>query len=87
MHFTGFLTNLSLAFFAFAGAVSALAVVSPRHFEWLARKSSRWVDSRRFVEVLDRRIEVDHYFLPHSRVFGLCMLASVSVLTYLCLAR
>jgi hypothetical protein len=81
------LRQVGLALLSLCGLFGLIALLSPRHFEVLARKSSRWIDSRRIVEVLDRRIDVDDYVLPHSRLLGALVLAAVSVLTFVCLGR
>ncbi|MBX3414437.1 MAG: hypothetical protein KF708_17255 [Pirellulales bacterium] len=74
---------IALGLLAFAGALGLLAVVSPRLFQKLAGQTDRWVDSSRALECLDRRVDIDAYILPRSRLLGVAVLASVAVLSYL----
>jgi hypothetical protein len=66
-----------------AGLAGLLAVVSPRTFQKLAGQSGRWVDSSRALECLDRKVDIDAYVLPRSRLLGVAVLVSVAVLAYL----
>ncbi len=62
--------------------VSLIAIVSPRRFAMLATRSGRWVDTNKIVEVFDKRIDIDQYVLPFSRLLGIAVLASLAVLSY-----
>jgi hypothetical protein len=64
------------------GLVGVIAVVSPSRFARLATRSGRWVDTNKIVAVLDKRVDIDHYILPFSRLLGVAVLASVAVLIY-----
>jgi hypothetical protein len=55
-------------------------LLSPRLFQRIAAKGSHWIDTQRLIERLDRRYDVDHYILPHSRILGALVVASVVVL-------
>ena len=79
------LAALSLAPLAWVGlgmlaAVGLLAVVSPSRFTALASRSNQWVDSDKYLRVLDKRIEIDQYVLPYSRWLGLAVLLAVGLL-------
>jgi len=74
---------IALALLAFAGLLGLLAVVSPRLFQKLAGQTDRWVDTNRALECLDRKVDIDAYVLPRSRLLGVAVLASVAVLSYL----
>lgn len=54
-----------------------VAVIRPPCFHALAWHGSTWVDSNRWVALLDRRIDVDAYVLPHARLFGCLLLAAM----------
>ena len=56
--------------------LGVLAVASPKRFKGLTKSSSHWVDTRKILEVLDRRVEIDHHVLRHSRILGVCLMAS-----------
>src|SRR3954469_14108400 len=67
---------------AMLGCIGVVAIVSPGRFAALATRSGRWVDTNKLVEVFDKRVDIDHYVLPFSRLLGVAVLASVAVLTY-----
>lgn len=69
------------------GAAGAVALASPRLFATLANNGSRWVDTQKLLQVLDKRIDLDAHVLPYSRVLGALVLASVAVLGWLLLVR
>ena len=55
-----------------------LAVLSPRWFAFLVKRSNTWVDSDGFFRRLDRRVEVDRCVLHNCRWFGVvCVAAAV----------
>jgi hypothetical protein len=66
----------------FSGLMGLLAVASPRLFTIVSSKNSGWVDSARFFDFLDRRIDIDQFALDRPRAFGTLVLASVAVLAY-----
>ena len=74
--------RMFVVFLALSTVLGLLALVSPRLFQSLATRGSRWFDSKKFVETLDRQINVDQYVMPHSRVLGALVLASVAVMTF-----
>jgi len=61
---------------AIMGLVGLLAILSPRHFAAVSQASSRWVDTRPFWEMLDKRVNVDQVALRYCRFFGLLVVAS-----------
>ncbi len=65
--------------FVLAGLI---AVVSPQVFGRVASNGSRWYDSSRILAAFDKRIDIDHYVLRHTRVFGFAVLISAVVLAY-----
>lgn len=69
-----------------SGILGLLAIVSPRCFVRTAAACSRWVDSERLLRVFDRRIDVDHWMLPHSRALGALVVLSVLLLGYFWIA-
>jgi hypothetical protein len=74
------------AFWALMGIFAAaglLAMVAPKRFAALTQRSSQWVDTEKILTALDRKIDVDQYVLPHSRLFGAFVLAGVAALAFL----
>jgi hypothetical protein len=61
-------------------AVGLLAVISPARFSALASRSGHWVDTEKYLRVLDKRIDVDQYVLPYSRWLGVAVLLAVCLL-------
>lgn len=59
-----------------------IAIVSPRRFASVSRGGGRWIDTSRLVEQMDRRIDLDHLAIRHSRLFGLAIVTAVAVLAY-----
>ena len=70
-----------------AGLLGAVALVSPRVFNQLATSASKWVDASQALAFLDRRVDIDAYFLPRSRILGVAVLTSVAVLTFFYIRR
>ncbi|HEY2882929.1 MAG TPA: hypothetical protein VGJ15_10855 [Pirellulales bacterium] len=68
---------------ALVGMLGFIALVSPSLFASLSRRSGQWVDTNKLAQVLDRRVDIDHYVLPFSRLLGAAVLASVAVLAYI----
>jgi len=65
------------------GCVGILAVVKPSLFAVVAQRSSHWVDSNKVLAQLDRRVDVDKYVLPYSRVLGVAVLIAVVLMARL----
>jgi hypothetical protein len=61
-------------------AVGLLAIISPSRFTALASRSGQWVDTEKYLRVLDKRIDVDQYVLPYSRWLGVAVLLAVVLL-------
>ena len=59
-----------------------LAVVSPMRFAALSDRSSRWVDTNKFLQKLEQPINVDKSVLRYSRVFGLTVIAAAGLLAW-----
>ena len=73
--------------FAIVGTIGLIALISPRLFFALAKRSSQWVDTDQALKSLDRRIDIDGYVLPYSRYLGLAVLAAVVILASVWLRR
>jgi hypothetical protein len=67
------------------GLIGVIAVFSPARFAKLATRSGRWVDTNKIVQVLDKRVDIDHYVLPFSRLLGVAVILSVGVLMFVLL--
>jgi hypothetical protein len=65
------------------GAVGLLALSSPSRFHKLCTRSDHWVDTDKLLEPLNRRIDLDQYILPFSRILGGAVLASAVLIGYL----
>ena len=87
MHAQHFANTAFAVFLVLSGILGILAMVSPKFFQALATRSTRWIDTERYLAVLDRRVDVDAYVLQHCRVLGALVMVSVSVLGYLWIAR
>jgi hypothetical protein len=67
------------------GFVGLIAIVSTARFAKLARGGGRWIDINKFVAILDKRVDIDHYVLPFSRLLGVAVILSVGVLVFVLL--
>jgi hypothetical protein len=67
------------------GFLGLLAVLSPTRFAHLANRSSRWVDTSRYLRRLDEPVNVDKHVLRYSRVFGLAVITAAALLTWVVL--
>lgn len=65
------------------GLVGFVALVSPTRFAAIATRGNTWVDSQKFLAVLDRKVDVDHLVLPFSRWLGLAVLTAAAFLATL----
>jgi len=65
---------------AISALLGLIAVISPRWFQILATQGSQWVDTNKLLACLDKRFDIDCYILPHSRLLGATVLASLAVL-------
>ena len=65
------------------GALGLLALFAPQRFAALTQHSSQWVDTEKILSSLDKKVDVDQYVLPHSRILGGLVLAGVATLAYL----
>ena len=72
----------SLILLGAAGIFGLVALVSPQSFKRMAEFGGRWLDSSKITAQLDRRIDVDRLVLPHSRMLGAAVLASVAILCF-----
>jgi hypothetical protein len=62
------------------GVIGLIALLSPKAFQRIAKFSGYWIDSNRILAWLDKPIDVDLLVLPHSRKFGVAVLAAVTIL-------
>ena len=63
--------------------VGVLALVRPTLLASANSKSSRWIDSQKLFEALDKQFHVDQFVLQHNRVFGvLSLLTAVGLLAF-----
>ncbi len=74
--------SLVWIFLGIVGSVGLLAILSPRRFSALAARGGHWVDTSKVLAQLDRRVDIDAYVLPFSRVLGVAMLAVVALTGY-----
>lgn len=74
--------RLFVVFLALSAVLGLIALLSPSAFRFVATRGARWFDSRKIVEVLDKQFDVDRYVLPHCRMLGTLVLASVAVMGY-----
>ena len=65
------------------GAAGLLAVISPRWFQRVACRSSCWIDTNKALAVFDKRVDIDSYVVPYSRLLGLAVLLAVITLAVL----
>ena len=64
--------------------VGLIALTSPRMLSLLVTNSNHWIDTSKFFAILDKRIDLDHYFVAHSRVAGTVILLTIAALGYFC---
>lgn len=65
---------------AVAGLPAVIALVNPGLFARLDSRGNRWIDSSKVLELLDKRIDVDHLLLPFSRLLGGAAVSSLLAL-------
>ena len=87
MHTLSFLNPYVLVFLLLFGLFGLVAVVSPRRFRAVSTWSSRWFDSSKGLAIFDKRFNVDDFVFRHSRITGVLVIISVSVLGYLWMLR
>ena len=73
---------LCISLMALSGLIGLIAVLSPKHFRFIATFSGRWVSTDRFLRWIDTRVDIDHWFLGHSRLFGAVLLVAIGVVAY-----
>lgn len=61
-------------------SVGLLAMASPQRFKQLAIRGSNWVDSNKYLAMLDKRVDIDQHVLPFSRVLGFAVFSSAIIL-------
>jgi hypothetical protein len=59
-----------------------LALFAPDAFALVATRGSKWVDTERVLQALDKPIDVDHHVLRYSRIFGVLVALSALWLGY-----
>jgi hypothetical protein len=62
--------------------IGLTAFFSPKQFAAISKASSQWVDTQRYWDVLDKRVDVDRVALRHSRLFGLVVVAGALLLAW-----
>lgn len=63
-------------------SLGLLATFAPNHFAALASRGSKWVDTDKVLEVLDKPIDIDQHVLRYSRVFGTVVAMAALWLAY-----
>ncbi|MCH8851295.1 MAG: hypothetical protein IID41_01430 [Planctomycetes bacterium] len=71
---------LILGISAVAGAI---ALLSPALFRRTVAVSSRIVDTKKILEVLDKPFDIDRFVFAHSRWLGAAVLVAVVALVYM----
>jgi len=66
-------------------SVGLLGLAGPRFLTLVNTRSKQWIDSSKFFAFMDQSIDVDGFFLKHSRLFGLIALAAAGCMYYLSL--
>jgi hypothetical protein len=69
-------------FMGVAAVFGLLAAVSPKHFQSLAVRGGRWIDSSKVLSALDKTWFVDDRILPHARWLGVAVLAALALLAW-----
>jgi hypothetical protein len=72
--------SLVWALLAVAAGIALVAILSPRFFSKLNAWSSVWIDVDRFAGRTNKRIDIDHRVLLHSRLFGAMTIVAAGVL-------
>ena len=66
-----------------SAVAGVIALISPSLFKRTASVSGRIVDTKKILEVLDKRVEIDHFVFAHSQLLGTAVLVAVVTLIYL----
>ena len=67
---------------ASTGVIGLVALVSPKTFQRVAEFGGAWFDSGKMLAKLDKPIDLDRLVVPHSRLLGAAVLASVAILCF-----
>ena len=67
----------------FGGLAGLLSLVSPRAFAAVAQFSGQWVGPAKLQTSMDKRFNIDSFFLEHSRLFGVMVTTSIAYLWWL----
>jgi hypothetical protein len=59
-----------------------LAMFAPDAFAIVAARGSKWVDTDKMLEALDKPYDVDQHVLRYSRIFGVLVAISAAWLGY-----
>jgi hypothetical protein len=78
-----FVLAVSWVLLATVALLGLVALTAPRSFARIAAGGARWFDTNKWLAALDRRVDVDGYVLPFSRLLGGLVLAAAAVLAYL----
>jgi hypothetical protein len=60
-----------------------LATFAPGRFSKISARGSKWVDTDKLLQYLDKPIDVDSHVLRYSRVFGVVVSLAAVWLAYL----
>ncbi len=72
-----------LASLGLVGVAGLLALLSPRFFSRLAYWGGLWVDTDKYADMLNNRVQIDHHVLRHCRLFGGVVMTVVFVIATL----
>jgi hypothetical protein len=65
------------------GLLGMVAVVRPRLFHVISRRSNQWIDTSKALAPLDKQFDIDRYVLPYSRLMGMAVLIAVAILAWI----
>jgi hypothetical protein len=82
-HVFTFVTPTVAAALVGVGLCGVVAVVSPRTFSAMSKFARRRIETNRWFAWLDKEVDVDEYFLRHTRLFGLLMIAATLCVMWL----
>lgn len=71
-----------VAALAVMAVIGLIGVITPRHFSAISRAGGRWIDTTHWWAALDKRIDVDHIAIRHSRVFGMLVFIAAAFLAW-----
>lgn len=63
-------------------ALGLTATFAPGHFANIASRGSKWVDTDKVLQALDKPIDIDRHVLRYSRAFGMLVAVAAIWLAY-----